>query len=103
MRSTRHLIAAAVLGTLAIGAALPASAHDRGGWGGDGWGEHYRHPHHHDRYRHGGPAYYGPAPVYAAPQVVYERPIVYAPPPVYAYPARPAITIGLPSVVIPLR
>jgi hypothetical protein len=35
--------------------------------------------------------------------MVIERPVVYRPAPVYAYPAAPAITIGLPPLVIPLR
>ncbi len=99
MRKPRHLIAATLLGSLALGAALPANAH---GGEGRGWGERHHH-HHRDRYRDA--YYYGAPPGYVAPPpaVVYERPIVYAPQPVYAYPARPAITIGIPPLVIPLR
>ncbi|GLT23891.1 hypothetical protein GCM10007933_33620 [Zoogloea oryzae] len=100
MRNTRQMIAAAVLGSLAFGMALPASAHgDRG----RGWGErHHHHPRHYHDYR--GSYAYAPAPVYMAPPpMVIERPVVYRPAPVYAYPSAPAITIGLPPVVIPLR
>jgi hypothetical protein len=101
MRNTRQMIAAALLGSLALGMALPASAHGDRGWG-RGWDER-RHHHHHRYY----PEYrgaYAPAPVYMAPPpMVIERPVVYRPAPVYAYPAAPAITIGLPPLVIPLR
>ena len=47
MRKPRHLIAATLLGSLALGAALPANAH---GGEGRGWGERHHH-HHRDRYR----------------------------------------------------
>ena len=100
MPTPRHLIAAGLLGSLALGLSLPASA-DRGE---HGWGGHHHH-HRHDR----GAYYYGPPPVYAAPvyaprpRVVYERPIIYAPQPVYAYPSRPAVTIDIAPLVIPLR
>ena len=69
--------------------------YDRRYYDGRGW-EH-RHHHHHRHYR--GPAvyapYYAPAPVYYGPPppVVYERPY-YAP--------RPAVTIGVSPIVIPL-
>lgn len=103
MRNIRQIIAAAVLGSLGFGIALPASAHGDRGWGDRGWGErHHHHPRHHKHFR-GGYAY-APAPVYMAPPpTVIERPVVYRPAPVYAYPTAPAITIGLPPVVIPLR
>lgn len=103
MRNIRQIIAAAVLDSLGFGIALPASAHGDRGWGDRGWGErHHHHPRHHKHFR-GGYAY-APAPVYMAPPpMVIERPVVYRPAPVYAYPTAPAITIGLPPVVIPLR
>lgn len=101
MPTPRHLIAAGLLGSLALGLSLPASA-DRGE---HGWGGRHHHHHHHDR----GAYYYGPPPVYAAPayapppRVVYQRPIIYAPQPVHAYPSRPAVTIDIAPLVIPLR
>lgn len=85
-----------------------ASAHERGHDNGRGWG-HSRHDHfrgHHDdrRYdrdeRYGYSSYYG----HRRPYVV--REVVYAPPPVpryYGYSRDPAIVIGLPPIVIPLR
>lgn len=102
MRNTRQMIAAALLGSLALGMALPASAHDDRGWR-RGWDER-RHHHHHHRYYPEYRGAYAPATVYMAPPpMVIERPVVYRPAPVYAYPAAPAITIGLPPLVIPLR
>lgn len=106
MKDIRRTVAAALLGSLALSLSAPASAHGGGGWGHEGWEErHHRHHRHAPQgSRWGGYGYtYAPAPVYAAPPVVVDRPVVYRPAPVYAYPAAPAITIGLPPLVIPLR
>lgn len=98
MRNTRQMIAAAVIASLSLGMALPASAH-----GDRGWGErHHHHPRHHPHFRGG--YVLAPQPAYMAPPpMVIQRPVVYRPVPVRAYPTAPTITIGLPSVVIPLR
>lgn len=95
-------VAMALLGTLAIGLALPASAH---GGHHRGWGEHHRYP---PQAAYGYGYGYAQAPIYVAPRpqvVVRQAPVVYQAAPVYAYPVAPAaaITIGLPPVVIPLR
>lgn len=95
-------VAATLFGALAIGLALPASAH--GGPHRD-WGEHHRYP---PRVAYGYGYGYGQAPVYVAPRpamIVSQPPVVYQAVPAYAYPTAPApaITIGLPPVVIPLR
>ncbi|WP_300437862.1 hypothetical protein [Zoogloea sp.] len=109
MSDIRHLIAASLIGSLALGLSLPASAgdgHGHGRHGGYDRGEYrprHDHRHHHDR----GAYYYSPPPVYAVPpRVVYERPMVYSPQPVYAYPARSAqsaVTIDIGPLVIPFR
>ena len=111
MSDVRHLIAASLIGSLALGLSLPASAgdgHGHGRHGGYDWGEYrqrYDHHRHHHDYR--GAYYYSPPPVYAVPpRVVYERPMVYSPQPVYAYPARSAqsaVTIDIGPLVIPFR
>ena len=111
MSDIRHLIAASLIGSLALGLSLPASAgdgHGHGRHGGYDRGEYrqrYDHRHHHHDYR--GAYYYSPPPVYAVPpRVVYERPMVYSPQPVYAYPARSAqsaVTIDIGPLVIPFR
>jgi len=111
MSDIRQLIAASLIGSLALGLSLPASAgdgHGHGRHGGYDRGEYrqrYDHHRHHHDYR--GAYYYSPPPVYAVPpRVVYERPMVYSPQPVYAYPVRPvqsAVTIDIAPLVIPFR
>jgi len=111
MSDIRQLIAASLIGSLALGLSLPASAgdgHGHGRHGGYDRGEYrqrYDHHRHHHDYR--GAYYYSPPPVYAVPpRVVYERPMVYSPQPVYAYPARSAqsaVTIDIGPLVIPFR
>ena len=113
MSDVRHLIAASLIGSLALGLSLPASAgdghgHGHGRHGGYDRGEYRHHRHdHHRHHDHRGAYYYSPPPVYAVPpRVVYERPMVYSPQPVYAYPARPAqsaVTIDIGPLVIPFR
>ena len=110
MSDIRQLIAASLIGSLALGLSLPASAgdghgHGHGRHGGYDRGEYRHHRHdHHRHHDHRGAYYYSPPPVYAVPpRVVYERPMVYSPQPVYAYPARSAVTIDIGPLVIPFR
>ena len=111
MSDIRQLIATSLIGSLALGLSLPASAgdgHGHGRHGGYDRGEYRHHRHdHHRHHDHRGAYYYSPPPVYAVPpRVVYERPMVYSPQPVYAYPARSAqsaVTIDIGPLVIPFR
>lgn len=86
------------LGTLSV--SLPASA-DRGEHRGHHkhWERHDHRHRHHDEYR-----YYRPyrAPVAVMPAPVYVPQPMY-PAPAYAYSRDPAVVIGIPPLVIPLR
>ena len=104
---------AALSAALLTVGALPASAfaHERGWRDHDRYERHGRH-HSHDRHwRHESrTSWYYDAPVVYAPAYVSAPPVYMAPPPpvVYrpAYPvyrSEPAITIGIPPLVIPLR
>ena len=109
MSDIRQLIAASLIGSLALGLSLPASAGDGHGHGRHGGYDRGEYRHRHDLHRHHdrGAYYYSPPPVYAAPpRVVYERPLVYSPQPAYAYPARTAqsaVTIDIGPLIIPFR
>ena len=100
MKTLTKIVAATLTGAILTLSASAAFADGRGHdryYDGRGW-EHKHHHHHH----RGAPVvyaparYYAPAPVYYGPPapVVYERPY-YAP--------RPAVTIGVSPIVIPLN
>lgn len=97
--STLKFLTAGLIALGSLSVSLPASA-DRGEHRGHykHWERHEHHRHYDDyrRYRpYRPPVAVMPAPVYV-PQPVY-------PAPAYAYSRDPAVVIGIPPLVIPLR